>query len=138
MKPSSPHRVDEPIRVLITDDHATVRAVMSRVLQGHEQLVVIGEARDGVEAIERLSEHEADVVLMDVRMPRLNGVQATQAIRSLWPDMPILGMSVLRADELAARAIADAGADAIISKTEGSDRIINRILGLARRARPAA
>lgn len=70
-----------PVRVLVVDDDALVRTGLQLILGGHEDLVVVGEARDGVEAVELAGTLAVDVVLMDIRMPRRDGLAATELLR---------------------------------------------------------
>ena len=71
----------EKIKVLIADDHRVVREGLSAILREKDDLEVVGEARDGQEAVEKARELQPDVILMDVSMPRMNGVEATRAIK---------------------------------------------------------
>ncbi len=68
------------IRVLIADDQALVRAGFKMILEAEPEIQVVGEAEDGVEAVEKIRRLQPDVVLMDIRMPRLNGLEATREI----------------------------------------------------------
>ena len=85
---------DEPIKVLIVDDHALFRRGLQMVLEGESDIDVVGEAGDGHEAIERAESATPDVVLMDVRMPRRTGIEATRVIKETLPSTKILMLTI--------------------------------------------
>src|SRR5918911_1731307 len=85
---------DDPIRVLIVDDHALFRRGLQMVLEGEPDIDVVGEASDGHEAIERAENSTPDVVLMDVRMPKRSGIEATRAIKDTLPSTKILMLTI--------------------------------------------
>jgi DNA-binding NarL/FixJ family response regulator len=84
----------EPIRVLVCDDHDLFRKGLRMVLEAEEDIVVVAEAGDGEQAVARVEELAPDVVLMDVRMPRLGGIEATRIIRQLFPTTRIIVLTV--------------------------------------------
>src|ERR671923_1410889 len=84
----------EAIRVLIVDDHALFRRGLEMVLQQEDDVEVVGEAGRGAEAIDKAQELMPDVVLMDVRMPRRSGIEATQSIKDLIPHAKILMLTI--------------------------------------------
>jgi DNA-binding NarL/FixJ family response regulator len=84
----------EPIRVLIADDHALFRRGLRMVLEAEVDMEVVAEAVDGAEAVVRVEELAPDVVLMDVRMPHQNGIEATRAIREAFPSTRIIMLTV--------------------------------------------
>jgi DNA-binding NarL/FixJ family response regulator len=84
----------EPIRVLIVDDHALFRRGLQMVLEGETDIDVVGEASDGQEAIERAENTTPDVVLMDVRMPKRSGIEATRTIKDTLPSTKILMLTI--------------------------------------------
>jgi DNA-binding NarL/FixJ family response regulator len=86
--------VDDPIRVLIVDDHALFRRGLQMVLEGEPDIEVVGEASDGHEAVDRAETTTPDVVLMDVRMPRRTGIEATRAIKDTLPSTKILMLTI--------------------------------------------
>ncbi len=94
-----------PIRILIVDDHAVVRQGLRMFLKGDRELQVIGEAGDGQDAIDQVGRLEPDVVLMDLLMPGMDGIQATQAIRQAYPDVEVLALTSVLEDALIVGAI---------------------------------
>ena len=84
----------EPIRVLVCDDHDLFRKGLRMVLEAEEDIVVVAEAGDGEQAVARVEELAPDVVLMDVRMPRMGGIHATRVIRQLFPTTRIIVLTV--------------------------------------------
>jgi two-component system NarL family response regulator len=85
---------EEPIRVVISDDHELFRRGLKMVLEAEEDIEVVAEAVDGQDAVTRVEEHAPDVVLMDVRMPRMGGIEATRIIRQLFPTTRIIVLTV--------------------------------------------
>jgi DNA-binding NarL/FixJ family response regulator len=90
-KPASP---DQALRILIVDDHALFRRGLQMVLKQEPDIDVVGEAGDGHEAVEKAQELMPDVILMDVRMPRRSGIEATQQIKDLLPHVKILMLTI--------------------------------------------
>jgi two-component system NarL family response regulator len=84
----------EPIRVVISDDHDLFRRGLRMVLEAEDDIQVVAEAADGQEAVARVEELAPDVVLMDVRMPRMGGIEATRLIRQLFPATRIIVLTV--------------------------------------------
>lgn len=78
------------IKVLIADDHALFREGIRALLSGYDDFEVVGEAADGAEAIERVKERRPDIVLMDIAMPGLGGLEATLELKKLFPELKIL------------------------------------------------
>ncbi|MDQ3951610.1 MAG: response regulator transcription factor [Actinomycetota bacterium] len=85
---------EDAIRVLIVDDHALFRRGLQMVLEGEPDIDVVGEASDGHEAIERAEATTPDVVLMDVRMPKRSGIEATRTIKDTLPSTKILMLTI--------------------------------------------
>lgn len=102
-------------RVLVVDDHDQLRASICRMLRG--RLDVVGEASNGFEAVEMAREIHPDLVLMDVRMPVMDGIEATRLIHAEMPDVRIVGHSAFHERELVEEMI-DAGAECYLVKGE--------------------
>ncbi len=97
------------IRVIIVDDHAIVRSGLANFLNALDDLALVGETDSGAEALRLCDELHPDVVMMDLVMPGMNGVEATRAIHSRYPNLPILILSSFADDDMV-RAALQAGA----------------------------
>ncbi len=114
------------IRVLLADDDSLVRSGLRALLDGEGDITVVGEAADGREAIDRARTTQPDVVLMDVRMPKLDGVSATREIVS-WARRPrVLVLTTFDLDEVVDDAL-DAGADGFLLKRATPEQLIDGI-----------
>ena len=82
------------IRVLVVDDHEMMRQSLRRLLKTYRNMEVVGEASDGLEAVEAVPTLRPHVVLMDIDMPRMNGIEATKRIKATFPSTAIIGLSV--------------------------------------------
>jgi two-component system NarL family response regulator len=120
----------QPIHVLVVDDHALFRHGLVQVLSGARDLIVVGEARDGAEAVERSAELLPDVVLMDVRMPVCNGIEAARRIRTAQPGVRTL-MLAESEDEDDLFAAIRAGAVGYLMKEVAIDEIADAIRAVA-------
>lgn len=114
------------IRVAIADDHALVREGMRRMLSGSRQIDVVGEAANGAEAVELVSEKEPDVLLLDITMPVKDGIEATEEIVELKKNTKILILS-MHADEQYALRTLRAGANGFISKGARLEELLKAI-----------
>ena len=114
------------IRVLICDDQAIARHGLQMILASAPDLEVVGQAQDGQEAVELTAQLTPDVVLMDLKMPRMNGVQATRRIRSSDPDVQVLVLTTYDADEWVFDAIR-AGAGGYILKDTPPEQLLSAI-----------
>ncbi len=122
-------------RLLLVDDDALVRAGLSLMLGGADELEVVGEASNGREALERVRDGGVDVVLMDLRMPVMDGIEATTAIRAM-PSAPrVLVLTTFDADDYVVRALA-AGAHGFLLKDTPPAQIVEAI-GAVRSDEPA-
>ncbi|MFN7983108.1 MAG: PAS domain-containing protein [Vicinamibacterales bacterium] len=134
--PAAPSADDKALRILLVDDHIAVREALRDVLAERPRLLVVGEAGDGIEAVEKAQSLAPDVIIMDVSMPRMDGLEATRRIRGLLPHVRIYGLSTQEeSDKL--HAIEEAGADGYFSKGIGVERLIDRLLEQAGKGRQA-
>lgn len=117
------------IRVLLADDHALLREGLRRALED-AGLAVVGEAADGEEAVRLAEEHRPDVVLMDVSMPRLGGVEATRMIRARVPEVDVVILT-MHSDEAVMTDALRAGAAGYLVKDCTSDEIVAIIEAVA-------
>ncbi|MEW6033361.1 MAG: response regulator transcription factor [Chloroflexota bacterium] len=114
------------IRVLIADDHAMVREGIRMILAAQPSIEVVGEAADGLQAIERTRELAPDIVLMDVAMPGLGGLEATLEVRKLYPRTRILVLSQYDNKEYVFRFL-KAGASGYILKSAAGKELVSAI-----------
>ncbi len=114
------------IRILLVDDHSVVRMGLAAVLSLDEGLAVVAEAEDGAQAIERFRTEAPDVVLMDVRMPGMGGLEALRALRVLTPEARVLMLTTSDLDEDLQRAI-EAGASGYLQKSVTRDELVRAI-----------
>ena len=85
---------EKPIRILLIDDHTLFRSGIKALLQRQSDFIVVGEASDGLEGVKLVEQVEADIVLLDVDMPSMNGHEALAQIRATHPDLPVLMLTV--------------------------------------------
>jgi len=121
----------EQIRILIADDHEVVRMGIKALLHQHPQLRVVGEASTGNEAVEQALALQPDVVVMDIRMPGLSGVDACRKIVQQQPNTRVVMLTSFAEDELLFAAIR-AGAAGYVLKRIGSDDLVRTITAVAR------
>ena len=114
------------IRVLVVEDHNVVRQGLVALLKVVDGLEVVGEAADGVEAVDQFRKHQPDVTLMDLRLPRLSGVEAIQRIRQEAPQARVIVLTTYDGDEDIYRAL-KAGARAYLLKGMTSEDLITTI-----------
>jgi DNA-binding NarL/FixJ family response regulator len=116
------------IRVLIADDQAIARQGLQVILSIEKDIEVVGLAKDGQEAVEMVENLQPDLVLMDLKMPRLNGVQATKAIKEKFPNVSILVLTTYDLDDWVANAIRN-GANGYLLKDTPPQDLITAIRG---------
>jgi PAS domain S-box-containing protein len=116
------------IRILLADDHQVVRRALAQMLGAEADLTVVGEAGTGTAAVALAHELSPDVVLMDINMPEMNGIDATRAIHGTFPAMRVIGLSMFDPEEQQA-AIQAAGAVAYVSKSAPAEALLAAIRG---------
>ncbi len=116
----------EKIRVLVVDDHAIVRDGLVSLLQGCPDIVVVAQAADGQEAVNLARQVQPDVVIMDVSMPRMNGIEATRGIREQLPHVRVIGLSMHTEADMADK-MRQAGAVIYLTKSGPPDDLITAI-----------
>ncbi|GAA2168894.1 response regulator transcription factor [Actinomadura napierensis] len=121
---------DRPLRVLIVDDDALVRAGLSMMLDGIHGISVVGEAADGGEVPEAADRHAPDVVLMDLRMPRVDGIAATRALRRRDPAPEVIVLTTFDTDENILHALR-AGASGFLLKDTPPAQIVDAVRHVA-------
>jgi DNA-binding NarL/FixJ family response regulator len=115
-----------PIRILIAEDHLIARVGVKTIINAQPDMQVVAEAANGGQAVELFRKHRPDISLMDVRMPEMSGVEATQMIRGEFPDAAIIALSTYGGDEDVRRAL-QAGARTYLTKDVLHDELIRAI-----------
>ena len=118
------------IRVLLVDDHSIMREGLQSMLAGSEGLEVVGQARDGEEAVRAAAELSPDVVVMDVMMPNKDGVEACREIMDAAPDVRVIMLTASTEEDAVIEAVA-AGATGYLQKVSGMDRLLDTIRQVA-------
>ena len=124
--------LERPVRVLLVDDHAMVRQGLRSILDGYPNLDIIAEAGDGEEAITLARLLKPDLIVMDVNMPRLDGIEATKRIREELPATYVVGLSVNEAEHIV-KSMRAAGAAAFLTKESAADHLYETIGAVTRK-----
>lgn len=124
-------RDDVPIRIVIAEDHAFVQEGTRRLLDMEPDMHVIGEAKDGVEAVELVEKLDPTLVLMDISMPRMDGIEATRRIRAMQPALPVLILSAYDDDQYVF-ALVEAGAAGYLLKDIRREELVDAIRAVSR------
>ncbi len=119
------------IRVLIADDHAVVRDGLSAMLDRQEDMTVVGEASNGLEAVDQAGRLKPDVILMDLRMPELDGVGAMKLIEENAPDTKVLVLTTFDTDEYIFHAL-EAGAKGFLLKDTSRDELFKAVRAVSK------
>ena len=126
---SDPSGLNKPRTILIADDSEMVRAKIRQALERKTDFEICGEAIDGLEAVAKAKELTPDLILLDVKMPRLNGLEVAGILRHTQPGIRIM-MVTMYAEELNKKLASLFGIDAVFSKSEGVTRLIERVENL--------
>ena len=119
------------IKVLVADDHAIVRIGLKSVLDYETNIEVVGEAKNGIEAVQEAERTQPDVIIMDLVMPRKDGVSATREIHDRLPDTKILILTTFGTSDGIAHALEE-GASGAMMKTADDEKIVSAIRRIAR------
>ena len=120
----------KPIRILLVDDHGLMRLGLTTLMKYHKDLSVIGGADNGKEAVEQAKALKPDVIVMDLMMPVMDGVEATRRIHAEQPDIKIMILTTFGTSADVARAV-QAGAVAALMKDTPNDELLNAIRAIA-------
>ncbi len=123
--------MNDIIRVLLVDDHNVLRQGMAQVLETQPDMSVVAQARNGVEAIKQAQEQQPNVILMDINMPQMDGVEATRKITAVSPNTGIIILTMYRRDDYVFEAI-KAGARGYLLKEVELDELLEGIRAVAR------
>ena len=121
----------KPIRILITDDHLIVREGLRLILETVEGVDIVGEASDGAECLRLVPELQPDVILMDLQMPRMDGITAIDRLRSEYPEIAIVILTTFNEDDLMIRGL-QAGARGYLLKDTSRENLLDTIQAAAR------
>ncbi len=119
------------LRILLVDDHEVVRLGLKTLLSNHENFEVVAEAGTADEAVEQTLRHKPDVVVMDIRLPGRNGIEATREIKAKSPETKVIMLTSYAEDDLLFDAIA-AGASGYVLKQIGSDELVKALETIGR------
>lgn len=118
--------MEKSIKILIVDDHPVIREGIKKFFEGYKDIELIGEAKDGDEAIKMVEKLLPNVVVMDVKMPKVDGIKATRIIKEKYPEVNVILLSVYDEAHLVNEAI-KAGASSFILKEAPAEKIISAI-----------
>jgi DNA-binding NarL/FixJ family response regulator len=121
------------VRILVVDDFEPWRRSVCSMLARHPEWRVVGEAEDGVEAIQKAQTLEPEVILLDLGLPKLNGIEAAKEIRTIVPDTKILFLTAVNDLDLV-RAALDTGAQGYVLKTDATTELLPALAGILRGA----
>ena len=115
-------------RVIFADDHKIFRQALVGLIEGKADIHLVGEASNGEEAVDLARKFNPDVIVMDISMPRMNGVEATRQIKTELPSVRVVVLSMYQ-DKQIARIMIEAGAEAFLTKSVSSAELLQAIRG---------
>jgi DNA-binding NarL/FixJ family response regulator len=121
----------QKLRVLLADDHEIVRDGLRLLIESQQNMCVVGEAANGRQALSRAQELKPDVVVMDLSMPEMNGLQATMRLKARFPELKVIALTA-HEDESYLSQLCKAGASGYVLKRSAGDELIRAIAAVAR------
>jgi DNA-binding NarL/FixJ family response regulator len=118
------------IKILLVDDHPIFLDGIHAILETNDDFIITGEANNGYEAIDLVQEEYPDIIIMDVAMPELNGIEATRKIAKLYPDIKILALSIYSGKRFV-RDMLEAGAVGYLLKDNAPEKLVTAIYRIA-------
>jgi len=112
------------IRILLVDDFQPWRSFVASLLQKNPEWQIVGEVSDGLEAVQKAEELQPDLIVLDVGLPKLNGIEAAQSIRKVAPKSKILFLSENRSSDIAAAALSAGGHGYVVKSDGGSELLV--------------
>ena len=123
------------IKILIADDHRMFRNALRNIIDSQDDMMVIAEAENGVDAVKKVNRYRPSMILMDIKMPEMDGIDATRQISVIFPRIKIIALSSY-ADEAISKKMIGAGAWAYISKNCHQDHLLNCIRSVWKDTKP--
>jgi len=119
------------LRILLADDHSLVRRGVRSLLGIHAEWQICGEASDGRETLEKVSELNPDILILDLNMPELNGLEVTRRVRKMWPQVEVLVLTVQDSEQVM-RQVLEAGARGYMLKSDAGKELVTAVDALRR------
>lgn len=119
------------IRLLLADDHAVVRSGLRLMLEAQPDMIIVGEAETGRDVLRQMKTAQPDVILMDVEMPDMNGIEATQRVKEMAPDVAVLALTMYEDDQYFFEMLR-AGASGYVPKRAAPDELVSAIRAVSR------
>jgi len=113
--------------ILVVDDNSAVRHSLRRIFEGHSGWQVCGEAVDGVDAVEKARQLTPDLIVLDLAMPRMNGLEAARALRSFMPRVPLILFTVFGNTPQTTKEAREVGITNVVSKADGAEGLVSTI-----------
>lgn len=120
---------DTDIQIMLVDDHDIIRDGIRVLLEDEIGFHITAEAENGQEAVNACSEHDIDIIIMDISMPEMNGIEATKKIKKKHPDIKVLALTMMDEDQHI-RQMIEAGASGYILKSSGKEELVNAITSI--------
>jgi DNA-binding NarL/FixJ family response regulator len=111
-----------PANILIADDSSVTRKTLRKLLETQDQWIVVGEAVDGNDALQKAEELQPDLVILDLAMPNMNGLEATRELKRRHPSLPLVMFTVFTDTDIA-KIVLSAGASAVVSKSNAGQLV---------------